>query len=240
VVSVSVPFKAPDGVKASKVAAFHLNGGKLEPVNGKFDPVSGKITLKLRHFSTYVISVNDVKYTAGGGWYDADDLDFAVQRGLFDKFIVGGKVDAGAGITRGEFIVAIMKSLGVAPHTEFETTFTDVSGADAAYLNTAKALGIVQGTNDAGTLFEPNRAATRGEQFRIMYNLITAKLVTPQASGGAKTLADFEDGASVPEWLKPALSALLKSGVVRGDGRNLLVNDAFTLGQAASVIERMR
>ncbi|MDR1329796.1 MAG: S-layer homology domain-containing protein, partial [Oscillospiraceae bacterium] len=240
VVSVSIPFKAPSGVKASKVAAYWLNGGKLEPVNGKFDRATGKMTMKLRHFSTYVIKVNDVKYTATGGWYDTDDLDYAVQRGLLDKFIAGGKLDAGATITRGEFIVAIMKSLGIAPHTEFETTFTDVSGADAAYLNTAKAMGIVSGVNEARTLFEPNRAATRGEQFQIMYNLMTAKLVTLETGNSSKTLADFADGESVPEWLRPALSALLKSGVVRGDGRNLLINGAFTLGQAASVIERMR
>jgi hypothetical protein len=239
---VSVPFKLANGKKPSAVAAYKLTGGKLILAAGKYDEASSMMTIKARESGQYVIKVNDVKYTVTGGWYDADSFDFAVQRGLLDDYITDGKVDAGAEISRENFVVAVMKCLGITPLKSFTTTkFHDISGINVDYLNTAKELGVVVGTSNdtANPTFEPKRAATRGEQFQILYNLINAKLITLPTTETGAAITDFADAESVPEWLQPALSRLLSQGVIMGDGVNLGVKDAFTLGASAAVIERI-
>ncbi|MDR1065233.1 MAG: YDG domain-containing protein [Oscillospiraceae bacterium] len=241
-VAVSVPFKLADGKKPSAVAAYQLVGGKLTLAAGRYDAERGRMTIKAREAGQYVIKVNDVKYTVTGGWYDADSFDLAMQRGLLDSYITDGKIDAGAVISREDFVVAVMKSLGITPLKSFTTKkFNDVSGENADYLNMAKELGVVGGTSSdaANPMFEPKREATRGEQFQTLYNLINAKLVTLPTTETGAAIDDFADAASVPEWLRPALSRLLAQGIVMGDGANLGIKDVFTLGATAEVLGRL-
>jgi len=108
------------------------------------------------------------------------------------------------------------------------------------YINTALALGVVQG-EVAGVTFNPNNVATRGEQFQILYNLIKVKLAKPSAvSTTVKTAADFADGAEVPTWFEVAVAELLKTGIIEGNADGTLaIKKGLTVAEAATLLDRI-
>ncbi|MDR2751565.1 MAG: hypothetical protein LBC41_12980, partial [Clostridiales bacterium] len=87
--------------------------------------------------------------------------------------------------------------------------------------------------------FDPNSASNRGEQFQIVYNLIKANYSRASNQNTNKKISDFKDANAVPQWLNPALTELLKLGVVQGDGSNLNVSDKFTVGEICVVLRNM-
>jgi hypothetical protein len=243
-VAVSLPYKLPGGAKAAEVVTYHLDGdGGLELAAGRYRATTGSVDLLLRHLSKYVIRVNAADYTVTGGWYDKDSMDFAVARNLLDNYVVDGKINAAQGVTRGDFIAAIMKVMAVSPSASFKTAqFKDADPSDpnAPYIHTAKELGVVHGDNAEMTVFAPYRVATRGEQFQIMYNLIKAGLSNAPANDTGRDLSFAADADAVAPWLKPAVTELLKLGVIEGDdNRRLQPDKDFTAGETAAVLEKL-
>ncbi len=240
ILTVSIPYTLPTGVKATQVVPYSLkDDGSIELVSGKYDAMNKKMVLKLSHLSKYVLKTNRVTYSVESGWNDADSFDFTVQRGLFDKFLKDGKITASDTISREDFIVSLMKAMGIQPMTEFTVEqFADVNSANSAYLRTARELGVIAGVEN--NKFEPERAATRGEEFQVIYNLINSGLISlDTVATNGKKIDDFGDAADIPTWLKPALAYLLEMGIIVGDGLNLNVNDDFTLGETAVLVMRL-
>ncbi|AZN39947.1 S-layer homology domain-containing protein [Paenibacillus albus] len=239
IVRLRVPFTLASGVKTTQVVPYYLNEStsKLELVMGGYNSAMTTVDLQLRHFSIYVVKVSNKKYEGHGGWFDSN-LDWAVQRNLLEKYIVVGKIDVAQEVSRADFVVSLMKALGIQPLSTFKVKqFADVSGADASYIRTAKELGIITGVGN--NHFDPNHTSKRGEQFQIVYNLIKAKISTVDSKNTNKNISDYKDAASVPNWLKPALSELLKLGVIQGDGTNLKVKDNFTIAEFCVVLKKM-
>ncbi|MDR1639066.1 MAG: S-layer homology domain-containing protein [Clostridiales bacterium] len=237
IITLAIPYTLPNNVRGTQVVPYYSNNGKLSVVMGGYNAEKKNVELFLRHLSDYVVKVNDLQYEGSGGWYDAS-LDWAAQRGLIDRFVVNGQINAAQNVTREDFVVALLKSLGIEPLDSFKVgQFSDVSGENAEYIRTARQLGIIDGVGN--NLFAPEVTSKRGEQFQIAYNLIQANFSSVEGQGANKKLSDFNDAASVPNWLKPALTELVKLGVVQGDGANLNVGDNFTVGQACSVLQRM-
>ncbi len=204
--------------------------------------VTGQTPYGIADSFTVIVQTNYTDYAVTSGWYDEKSFEYAVQRGLFDAYLKNGKIAADHTVKRADFIVALLKSLNIEPLATFTVVpFSDVSGADAGYINTAKQLGIVAGTDSAGLLFEPDRIASRAEQFQIIYNLINSKLIdgTKLATASNKKIAEFADADDVANWLQPALAYLLDKGIVVGDGSRLMLNEPLTLGQLAALLMRL-
>jgi hypothetical protein len=185
-------------------------------------------------------------YTVSNGWFN-DSLDLAVRRGLLDRFIIDGKINAAQPVAREDFIAVYLQSLGIVPLAANELTvepFEDVSGSNAAYINTAKQLGIVVGVNDAHTQFNSTGISKRIEFFQIIKNMIDKELVkTPNVDTGL-TVADFSDGAQIAAWAIPATNELIKRGLIIGDvkggGGALGIGGEFTVGTLAEILDRIQ
>ncbi|MDR1641517.1 MAG: S-layer homology domain-containing protein [Clostridiales bacterium] len=237
IITISIPYALPNGVNWTQVVPYRKVNDSLELVMGGYNVGTKNVDLYLRHLSDYAIRVSDKKYEGRGGWYD-ESLDWAVQRGLFDKFIVDGGINAAQDVSRADFVVALLKSLGIQTLDSYKLNqFSDVSGENAEYILTARQLGIVSGVGN--NLFDPNSTSKRGEQFQIVYNLIQADLTSVVSQNTNRKISDFKDSASVPQWLNPALTELLRLGVVQGDGTNLNVGDNFSIGQISVVLQKM-
>jgi hypothetical protein len=249
-----------------------LNGNKLTAIKnggatlkeGTDYTVDGdKITLKAVYLNTLksgeytfefkVSAGDDLKltltlgqvYAVSGGWFDAS-LDLAVRRGLLDRFIKDGKINAAQPVAREDFIAVYLQSLGIVPIAAEELTvapFIDVSGPNAAYINTAKQLGIVSGVDAARTRFNSTGTAKRVEFFQIIYNMMDKGLVkTPDVDTGL-TVGDFSDGAKIAKWAIPATNELVKRGLIVGDAKGggaLDVGGEFTVGTLAVILDRIK
>ncbi|GHU36264.1 hypothetical protein FACS1894105_06330 [Clostridia bacterium] len=239
-VAAKIPFTLPDGVRNTQIVVYYLNeDGRLEMITGTYNPVTKTVDMTLRHFSKYVIRVNDVKYTVGKGWYNVESLDFAVQRGLIA--VTNGIIEPTAVTTRADFVVSTLKALGIQPYTTFRVRqFSDVSHLSEeyqAYLRTARDLAVINGVG--GDTFDPDSPALREHFFQILSNIYRTKLIALPKVTVNKTVADFADGANVPKWAVPATNKLISLGIIRGDGSTLQIGAAFNNATTAEVLMRL-
>ncbi|MDR0446356.1 MAG: S-layer homology domain-containing protein, partial [Oscillospiraceae bacterium] len=236
---VSIPFTLPDGVSPARVVPYRDDGGTLTLVRGGYNAEAGRVELRLEHFSEYIIKINDVRYAVSGGWHD-DSLDYAAQRGLLDEFMQNGVIDAGQGITREAFIATYMKAAGIEPLTAFNAAqFTDVdsNSPSAAYIRTARELGIVSGVGDGK--FDPSLPAVRAHFFQVMYNTLRLGLTpVPNTDTGAGS-AVFSDADTLPNWVRPAVDELVRLGFLLGDEGSLSADEHFTIGTMCAAVKRL-
>jgi uncharacterized repeat protein (TIGR02543 family) len=240
IATVSIPYSLPSGVRTAQIVIYYMNDSRnLELVIGKSNPETKTVDITLSHFSKYVIKINDVKYTVGKGWYNADSLDFAVQRGLVS--VTNGIVEPTAETSRVDFVISALKALGIQTLKTFKVEqFSDIGHLTAiqqAYLRTARELGVIDGVGD--NRFDPDSPALREHFFQIVNNIYAAKLTAIPKVVNSKTIADFTDGESVPTWAVAATNELIRRGVIQGDGSKLQIGAAFNNATTAELLMRL-
>ena len=117
-------------------------------------------------------------------------------------------------VTREEFLVTVMKSLGageVEPKTTVFADDSEISREASGYIHRAYTLGIIKGNVENGVLcFNPNDKITRAEAAVVLNAIIGAN--------EPETIPVFADNAAVPAWARSSLYALNKVGIMRGTG----------------------
>lgn len=147
----------------------------------------------------------------------------------------GGKLyfDPDETVTREEFVVTVMKSLGSGNIVQRDTSFADNDdiAVDArGYIARAAELGIVKGSSDDGICnFNPKAAITRAEAAVVLNSIIGAE--------EPDVLPVFSDGNSVPVWAKGAIYALSDVGIFKGSGDGTISpNDVLSRGETAQIL----
>jgi hypothetical protein len=218
-ITISLPYMLKDGEKASGVAMYNLDAeDNLEKLSATYDVRTKTVSFTTGHLLLYILGYVN-RYDVSDGWYD-DSLDLAVSKGLLDRFIADGKINAAQQVTHEDIIAIYLQSLGIKPISANGLTvesFAAVCGANAAYISTAKELGIVAGVDDAHTLFDPKSTAKRIHFFQIIKKMMDKGLMkTPDVDTGL-TVSDFSDGAQIAAWAIPATNELINRGLIVGD-----------------------
>ncbi len=236
--TVSIPYKPtadelrnPDGI-----VVWYIDGsGNPQCVtNGHYDPATGNVTFDVTHFSDYAVvynpaSFNDVK---SGAWY-FKPVSFIAAREITTG-TGDGNFSPGAKLTRGQFLVMLMKAYGIAPNSNLKDNFTDAgNNYYTGYLAEAKRQGISAGVG--GNLFAPAREITRQEMFTLLYNALKVIGQLPQGDSG-KTLSDFSDADQISLWAKDAMALLTKTGTIAGSGEKINPTGTATRAEMAQVI----
>ncbi len=147
----------------------------------------------------------------------------------------GGKLyfDPDETVTREEFVVTVMKSLGNGNVIHRDTCFADnedISVDARGYIARAAELGIVKGSDEDGVCnFNPKDAITRAEAAVVLNSIIGAE--------EPDVLPVFSDGNSVPAWAKGAIYALSDVGIFKGSGDGTISpNDVLSRGETAQIL----
>ncbi len=177
------------------------------------------------------MSFSDV---ADGAWYE-DAVTFLAARGITSGTSETAPVfSPDAQVTRGQFLVMLLRSYGIEPAAKGADNFADAGdGYYTGYLAAAKALGISRGVGD--NRFAPDAAVSRQEMFTLMYRALEALSELPGGTSG-KSLSDFSDAAGLADYAKAPVEALVKAGVVSGSGGKLDPAGASTRAQMAQLI----
>ena len=147
---------------------------------------------------------------------------------LEEPFSLGGF------LTRGQFIVMLMKAYGIAPDANSKDNFTDAGSTYyTGYLAAAKRLGISAGVGN--NLFAPEKEITRQEMFTLLYNALKAIDKLPPGNSG-KSLSAFSDAGDIAPWAKNAMTLLVETGTISGSGNRLSPKDTTTRAQMAQVL----
>lgn len=140
------------------------------------------------------------------------------------------------GMTRQEFLTALIRYLGEQTETyrETELPFGDVAqiapwALDA--VRAAYAMGYAGGSLEQGELWcRPDRVITRQEAVTILARTL------PSAAADEDALSRFSDEADAAAWARPGLAAMTSAGVVDGAGGRLLPTAPVTRAQVAKML----
>ncbi|HWQ79509.1 MAG TPA: S-layer homology domain-containing protein [Anaerovoracaceae bacterium] len=202
--------------------------------NGRYDPVSGTVTVDIKHFSDYAVVYNPVNFSdvPADVWYKKA-VSFIAARDITTG-TGGGNFSPNAKLTRGQFLVMLMKAYELAPDTNLINNFSDAGNTYyTGYLAAAKRLGITGGVGD--NLFAPGREITRQEMFTLLYNALKEIGRLPEGTSG-KPLSSFNDADGVASWAKEALTLLAQTGTVAGSGGKLAPTGTTTRAEMAQVL----
>jgi len=235
-VTVSVPYTPKAGEDTNAIVIYFINAeGKLETVaNCAYDPVTGTVRFTTNHFSQYAVGYNKIAFSdvSETAWYE-NAVSFIAARGI-TLGTGGDRFSPDAMLTRGQFMVMLMRAYGIAPDGDTVDNFADAGNTFyTGYLAAAKRLGISNGIG--GNRFGPEQEISRQEMFTLLYSTLRLLDRLPKGSSG-KTLSDFSDAADIASWASDAMTYLVEAGIVSGNGEKLLPKDITTRAQMAAVL----
>jgi len=237
-VTVSIPYTptAAELENPEHIVVWYIDGsGSVVLVpNGRYDPATGTVTFTTTHFSYYAVVYKQVSFkdVAAGAWY-SKAVSFIAAREITTG-TGGGNFSPDAKLTRGQFIVMLMKAYEISPDTNPQDNFADAGSTwYTGYLAAAKRLKISAGVG--GNMFAPEKEITRQEMFTMLHNALKAINRLPRGSSG-KSLSDFSDADDIAPWAKDAVKLLVETGTIGGSGGKLLPQDTATRAQMAQVL----
>ncbi|MBQ9984936.1 MAG: S-layer homology domain-containing protein [Oscillospiraceae bacterium] len=163
---------------------------------------------------------------------------------LADEGIIKGTSEntfsPAANITRADFALLLVRAFKL--ESENKENFADVAASDyfAAELAIARNTGIVNGIGD--NKYAPRNTITRQDMMTIVYRAMEQinKKPSPVGEGGPLSTDEaFADFASVADYAKEAVSALISAELVNGKSGQIAPTDYTTRAEVAVLIKRI-
>jgi uncharacterized repeat protein (TIGR02543 family) len=237
-VTVSIPYTpaAAELANPENIVVWYIDGsGNAVTIpNGHYDPATGMVTFYTTHFSNYAVAYNKVSFNdvTADAWYHKA-VSFIAARGITGG-TGSGNYSPEAKLTRGQFIVMLMKAYGIAPDADPKDNFADAGATYyTGYLAAAKRLSISNGIGN--NMFAPDKEITRQEMFTLLYNALKAIGRLPEGADG-KPLSAFADAGNIASWAKEAMTLLVKTGTIGGDAGKLNPTNTTTRAEMAQVL----
>ncbi|MDD4844360.1 MAG: S-layer homology domain-containing protein [Anaerotignum sp.] len=210
----------PDGI-----TAFYIDGSGniIEMKDAKYDPKTKSVVFTTTHFSYYAEGYNETALSeafsdvSSAAWY-YNAVNFIAKKGIATG-TENGKFSPDATLTRGQFIVMLMKAYDIEEDKNSADNFTNAGNTYyTGYLAAAKAKGITSGIGD--NKFAPNQVITRQEMFALLYNALKVMGRLPQGDSG-KTISDFSDASQIADWAREPITTFVATGTISGDAGKL-------------------
>ncbi|NLT15976.1 MAG: beta-xylosidase, partial [Clostridiales bacterium] len=128
-VTVSIPYTptAEELANPESIVIWYIDGGGnvVTIPNSRYDAMTGTVSFSTTHFSDYAVAYNPVSYNdvVSDVWY-SKPVGFIAARKIAEG-TGGGYFSPEARLTRGEFIVMMMRAYGLAPDENPPDNFSD-------------------------------------------------------------------------------------------------------------------
>ncbi len=239
-VTVTIPYTptAEELADPEHIVVWYVDGtGNVTAVpTGRYDAASGKVTFSTTHFSKYAVAyVNKTFNDIGGYSWAKKAIEVMASKGVI-KGTSDTSYSPGAPIKRGDFIVLLVRALGLS--SKVEGNFADVAVgphyAEATAI--AKKLGIATGVG--GNKFMPEAYISRQDMMTLANRAI--KLSGKSLPAGSTLELDrFTDGSKVAAHASEAVSTLVKNGIIVGSGNRINPLGETTRAEIAVIIYRI-
>jgi hypothetical protein len=235
-VTVSYTPASEELANPGSIVVWYIDGsGNVVTIpNGHYDPATGTVTFTTTHFSCYAVGYNKVAFNdvSATAWY-SKAAGFIAARGITSG-TGNGKYSPEAKLTRGEFIVFMMRAYDIAPDTDPGNNFSDAGNTYyTGYLAAAKRLGISSGVGN--NMYAPGNEITRQEMFTLLYNVLKVIGQLPQGDSG-KSLSSFSDAGQIASWAKDTMALLVETGTIGGNAGKLTPIGTTTRAEMAQVL----
>ncbi|MBQ7053861.1 MAG: S-layer homology domain-containing protein [Oscillospiraceae bacterium] len=213
----AAPFDKPDDIETDDNQTN--NGGESGETGEKTDNTgTGNGALRFTDLTSYA-------------WAE-DAINALAEAGII-KGTSASTYSPAANITRADFALLLVRAFKL--ESDNAENFADVSASDyfAQELAIARNTGIVSGIGE--NKFAPRNTITRQDMMVIVYRAL-------QKTGGGSGVYDepqYEDYATVAEYAKPAVTALIGTGIVNGKSGLIAPTDYTTRAEVAVLLKRI-
>jgi lactocepin len=162
-------------------------------------------------------------------------IEFLASKGIMAGR-EGKKFAPTAGITRAEYIGALVRTMGVS--AKAENNFSDVKAGDSYYdeIGIAKKLGITEGTGN--NYFDPEALISRQDML-VLTERALRNLKRISTEGTFNDLEGFSDREQLAEYAVNGIAALVKEGLIEGSNGKLNLGSESSRAEAAAFLYRI-
>jgi arabinogalactan endo-1,4-beta-galactosidase len=238
-VTVSIPYKptAEELKDPEHIVVWYIDGsGKAICVpNGRYDPATGQVVFTTTHFSKYAVAYSFRTFSDLDkfGWAK-NAIEVLASKGVI-KDTPDGKFSPGSNITRSDFAMMLVNSLGLS--SQFSTNFSDLKETDTCYeaAGIARKLGISSGTGN--NCFSPDDCISRQDMMVMLQKalVVSGKI---SASGTVAALDSYSDRSAVAKYASKSIARLIGEGIVQGSGNAIRPKAVTSRAEAAVMIYR--
>lgn len=237
--TVSIPY-TPSGLEINNsehIVVMYMDGkGKIKTIsNGRYDVATGTVTFKTKQFGKYGIAyvLKTFDDIAGFSWAKKQ-IEVMASKGIIE-----GRsetlFDPSSDITRADFIKLLVQTFGF--EAEAGSNFNDVNHTDYYYetVNTAKQLGLTDGVGNNN--FDPKSKITRQDMMVIIARAL--KLAGKPIENAPSEMEKFNDKSEVAQYAADSVAALVKEGIVEGNGNLVRPKANATRAETAVLLYRI-
>jgi alpha-tubulin suppressor-like RCC1 family protein len=232
---ICIPYTLKPGENKNAIVAYYVdNDGKLKVMIGRYHEDTGTVCFETTHFSYFALGHNTVAFkdVLAGAWYK-DAVDFIAAREI-TEVTEESLFKPGMKLTRGEFIVMLMRAYGIEPDSVPEDNFADAGNAIYTnYLSAAKRLKIAMGAGN--NMFLPEKEITRQEMFTLLYNALKVIGKLP-AAANTVDVNTYTDASQIAAWARDSMTSLAQAGIIKGSGSKLNPTGTTTHAEMAQVL----
>jgi hypothetical protein len=233
--AISIPYTLQSGETAETVIVYYMDdNGKLQIIRGAYKAETKTVNFTVEHFSLYALGSNMVAFS------DVDENDWHHKA---VTFIAAREITLGIGngmygpdnqITRGEFLVMLMRAYGIEPDENPTDNFSDAGDMYYTnYLAAAKRLGITSGIGS--NMYAPDDNITRQDMFTLLYRALDVLDELPEVEETADLTA-FPDSGSIADYAWDAFETFVAAGIVSGTNGSLAPTAMSTRAQMAQIL----
>ncbi|MBE1442970.1 S-layer homology domain-containing protein [Paenibacillus sp. OAS669] len=239
-VLVAIPYRAAgeELTQAEHLTVWHIDPqGSIEPVpTAQYVASKEQIMFKTTRFSSFAAayvfkSFEDLETVP----WAKEAIEVMASKGVITG-ISEKEFDPGTRVTRADFMLLLTRAMGF--NASASAQFHDVNQDDYYHhaVGVAKALGLAEGREDGK--FYPREPISRQDMMVLISRALhKAGKTLPQSS--EEDLAAFADRTQVSSYAISDLAAMVKAGVVEGDGSRLNPLANATRAEAAVLLYRI-
>lgn len=234
-VSVSIPYTLKSGENANAIVVYYLDdSGDAQAVQGAYHKSTGTVDFTASHFSQYAVGYHEVSFTdvSTDAWYQ-NAVGFIAARGITTG-TSANTFNPDTAITRGQFMVMLMRAYGIEPDESPSDNFAD--GGSTYYTNylaKAKEMGIATGTGN--NIFMPDNKISRQDMFTLLYRTLDQLGELPEETA-SNTLSSFSDTTEISNYAKEAFETFVGGGIISGSEGKLTPKAPSTRAQMAQIL----
>lgn len=239
-VTVSIPYSPTEEELAAPehITVWYIDGsGNVISVpSGRYDAATGTVIFTTTHFSKFaVVYVRESFIDLDIVPWAKKQIEVLASKGIMDGR-EGKKFAPAAGITRAEYIGALVRTMGVS--AKAEDNFNDVKAGDSYYseIGIAKKLGITEGTGN--NYFDPEMLISRQDML-VLTERALRNLKRISTEGTLNDLEGFSDRKQLAEYAVNSIAALVKEGLIEGSNGKLNLDSDSSRAEAAAFLYRI-
>ncbi|MDR7870915.1 MAG: Ig-like domain-containing protein [Tissierellaceae bacterium] len=233
---LSIPYKptVKELNNLESIIAWDIGTKETIIPNGYYNKTNSMVIFTTNKLNYYSVGYNPVRFNDVNinDWYEKA-VNYIAARNITTG-TGDGNYSPNSKLTRGQFIVLLMRAYGITPNENPINNFSDAGNVYyTGYISKAKELGISKGIGN--NLFAPENEITRQEMFTMLYNTLNIIGSEVRENNGMR-ISDFSDSSDVATWAKEPISILMRNKIINGSNGMLNPTNITTRAEMAQVL----